>query len=125
MKAASDIETDCLINYETVRYCGGQDHERKRYAEAVRKLQAKEYEVTGMCNFCHFPRALVCISVYCIMSADIDRFIFVVLESVRDLGQNLIYVSQFEVLFLPYHMFIAPIASHWTHRFLVHRVAYC
>jgi ABC-type transport system involved in Fe-S cluster assembly fused permease/ATPase subunit len=35
--------TDSLINYETVRYCGGQDHERKRYAEVVRKLQAKKY----------------------------------------------------------------------------------
>ncbi|KAF8891689.1 hypothetical protein BD779DRAFT_1512462 [Infundibulicybe gibba] len=39
------IHTDCLINYETVKYFGGEDHEGARYREALREYQALEYKV--------------------------------------------------------------------------------
>ncbi|CAA7259242.1 unnamed protein product [Cyclocybe aegerita] len=39
------IHTDCLLNYETVKYFGGEEHEGERYAEAIREYQALEYKV--------------------------------------------------------------------------------
>jgi len=49
------IHTDCLLNYETVKYFGGEEHEGARYAEAIREYQALEYKVIskslGFTNF--------------------------------------------------------------------------
>src|SRR5262245_22707820 len=39
------IHTDCLLNYETVKYFGGEAYEGARYAEAIREYQALEYRV--------------------------------------------------------------------------------
>lgn len=39
------IHTDCLLNYETVKYFNGEEHEGGRYREAVREYQALEYKV--------------------------------------------------------------------------------
>lgn len=39
------IHTDCLLNYETVKYFGGEQHEGERYREAIRQYQAMEYKV--------------------------------------------------------------------------------
>ncbi|KAF9007997.1 hypothetical protein BDQ17DRAFT_1455635 [Cyathus striatus] len=39
------IHTDCLLNYETVKYFGGEDHEGARYSEAIREYQTLEYKV--------------------------------------------------------------------------------
>lgn len=39
------IHTDCLLNYETVKYFGGEVHESERYANAIRDYQALEYRV--------------------------------------------------------------------------------
>jgi ABC-type transport system involved in Fe-S cluster assembly fused permease/ATPase subunit len=39
------IHTDCLLNYETVKYFGGEDHEGERYADAIRAYQTYEYQV--------------------------------------------------------------------------------
>jgi ABC-type transport system involved in Fe-S cluster assembly fused permease/ATPase subunit len=39
------IHTDCLLNYETVKYFNGEDHESKRYHESIRNYQALEYQV--------------------------------------------------------------------------------
>ncbi|KAF8160969.1 hypothetical protein B0H34DRAFT_698907 [Crassisporium funariophilum] len=39
------IHTDCLLNYETVKYFGGEQHEGDRYSEAIREYQALEYKV--------------------------------------------------------------------------------
>ena len=41
------IHTDCLLNYETVKYFGGEQHEGERYREAIRDYQALEYKVIG------------------------------------------------------------------------------
>jgi ABC-type transport system involved in Fe-S cluster assembly fused permease/ATPase subunit len=39
------IHTDCLLNYETVKYFGGEIHEGERYADAIRQYQVLEYKV--------------------------------------------------------------------------------
>ncbi|KAF7782451.1 hypothetical protein Agabi119p4_1827 [Agaricus bisporus var. burnettii] len=39
------IHTDCLLNYETVKYFSGEEHEGERYREAIREYQALEYKV--------------------------------------------------------------------------------
>ncbi|TFK44564.1 hypothetical protein BDQ12DRAFT_717702 [Crucibulum laeve] len=39
------IHTDCLLNYETVKYFGGEEHEGARYRDAIREYQALEYKV--------------------------------------------------------------------------------
>ena len=42
------IHTDCLLNYETVKYFNGEQHEGERYREAIRQYQSLEYRVMGM-----------------------------------------------------------------------------
>ncbi|KAK2467807.1 hypothetical protein APHAL10511_000102 [Amanita phalloides] len=39
------IHTDCLINYETVKYFNGEEHEGARYRDAIREYQLLEYKV--------------------------------------------------------------------------------
>jgi ABC-type transport system involved in Fe-S cluster assembly fused permease/ATPase subunit len=41
------IHTDCLLNYETVKYFGGEEYEGDRYKEAIREYQVLEYKVIG------------------------------------------------------------------------------
>jgi ATP-binding cassette subfamily B (MDR/TAP) protein 6 len=43
------IHTDCLLNYETVKYFGGEQHEAERYVNAIRDYQVLEYKVMSMC----------------------------------------------------------------------------
>jgi ATP-binding cassette subfamily B (MDR/TAP) protein 6 len=44
------IHTDCLLNYETVKYFGGEEHEGERYRSAIRDYQSLEYSVISMSN---------------------------------------------------------------------------
>ncbi|CAL1707785.1 unnamed protein product [Somion occarium] len=44
------IHTDCLLNYETVKYFGGEQHEGERYRDAIRQYQALEYRVMVSLN---------------------------------------------------------------------------
>ncbi|THG93856.1 hypothetical protein EW026_g7493 [Hermanssonia centrifuga] len=39
------IHTDCLLNYETVKYFGGEQHEGERYQDAIRQHQSVGYKV--------------------------------------------------------------------------------
>lgn len=39
------IHTDCLLNYETVKYFGGEEREGERYRDAIRNYQVLEYKV--------------------------------------------------------------------------------
>lgn len=43
------IHTDCLLNYETVKYFGGEQHEAERYRNAIRDYQVLEYKVMSSC----------------------------------------------------------------------------
>ncbi|KAG8936275.1 hypothetical protein FRC02_003211 [Tulasnella sp. 418] len=45
------IHTDCLLNYETVKYFGGEAHEAERYRKAIEEYQVLEYKVIGECFF--------------------------------------------------------------------------
>lgn len=38
------IHTDCLLNYETVKYFNGETHEGERYAKALKDYQAEAYK---------------------------------------------------------------------------------
>jgi ABC-type transport system involved in Fe-S cluster assembly fused permease/ATPase subunit len=46
------IHTDCLLNYETVKYFGGEQHEAERYRGAIREYQALEYKVLSTQSIC-------------------------------------------------------------------------
>jgi ABC-type transport system involved in Fe-S cluster assembly fused permease/ATPase subunit len=39
------IHTDCLLNYDTVKYFNGEEHENKRYRDSIRSYQTLEYRV--------------------------------------------------------------------------------
>ncbi|KAF5326125.1 hypothetical protein D9611_000133 [Ephemerocybe angulata] len=39
------IHTDCLLNYETVKYFGGEEHEGARFRDAMREYQTLEIRV--------------------------------------------------------------------------------
>lgn len=44
------IHTDCLLNYETVKYFGGEEHEGERYSQALLEYQTLEYKVIMSLN---------------------------------------------------------------------------
>ncbi|KAI8975885.1 hypothetical protein BD414DRAFT_172105 [Trametes punicea] len=44
------IHTDCLLNYETVKYFNGEQHEGERYRQAIRDYQSLEYRVMVSLN---------------------------------------------------------------------------
>ncbi|RPD63723.1 hypothetical protein L227DRAFT_542647 [Lentinus tigrinus ALCF2SS1-6] len=44
------IHTDCLLNYETVKYFNGEQHEGERYRDAIRQYQNYEYKVMVSLN---------------------------------------------------------------------------
>ncbi|KAH9858534.1 hypothetical protein C2E23DRAFT_908588 [Lenzites betulinus] len=44
------IHTDCLLNYETVKYFNGEAHEGERYQEAIRQYQSLEHKVMVSLN---------------------------------------------------------------------------
>ncbi|KIL68923.1 hypothetical protein M378DRAFT_184787 [Amanita muscaria Koide BX008] len=44
------IHTDCLLNYETVKYFNGEEYEGTRYTNAIRDYQALEYKVIVSLN---------------------------------------------------------------------------
>ena len=50
LKITRGIHTDCLLNYETVKYFGGEEHEGERYSDAIRQYQNVEYKVLGPCK---------------------------------------------------------------------------
>ncbi|KAG9081599.1 hypothetical protein FS749_007546 [Ceratobasidium sp. UAMH 11750] len=44
------IHTDVLLNYETVKYFGGEQHEGARYRDAIAKYQSMEFRVMASLN---------------------------------------------------------------------------
>ncbi|KAJ7755708.1 mitochondrial half-size ABC transporter [Mycena maculata] len=45
------IHADCLLNYETIKYFGGEEHEGERYRQAIGQYQELEYRVIFSLNF--------------------------------------------------------------------------
>ncbi|KAG6886254.1 hypothetical protein C0993_006664 [Termitomyces sp. T159_Od127] len=53
------IHTDCLLNYETVKYFGGEEHEGERYRDALCEYQALEYKVIISLNILNMVQNLI------------------------------------------------------------------
>ncbi|EPQ57486.1 hypothetical protein GLOTRDRAFT_120643 [Gloeophyllum trabeum ATCC 11539] len=53
------IHTDCLLNYETVKYFNGEQHEGQRYREAIRQYQALEFKVIASLNLLNLVQNLL------------------------------------------------------------------
>ncbi|EPT00005.1 hypothetical protein FOMPIDRAFT_129886 [Fomitopsis schrenkii] len=53
------IHTDCLLNYETVKYFCGEQHEAQRYREAIQAYQALEYRVIMSLNLLNLVQNLI------------------------------------------------------------------
>ena len=80
-KVSRGIHTDCLLNYETVKHFGGEQHESQRYREAIREFQVLEYKVSSSCSYCiHFL---------------LLQKLFSVSLNLLNLVQNFIIVSRF------------------------------
>ncbi|KIY46015.1 mitochondrial half-size ABC transporter [Fistulina hepatica ATCC 64428] len=53
------IHADCLLNYETVKYFGGEDHEAERYLDAMNQYQGLEYKVIVSLNVLNLVQNLI------------------------------------------------------------------
>ena len=80
-KVTRGIHTDCLLNYETVKYFGGEQYEGDRYREAIQEYQTLEYKVTSSWIYCIYFLLLLKL-----LSASLNLL---------NLVQNFIIVSRF------------------------------
>ncbi|KAG1887965.1 ABC transporter type 1, transmembrane domain-containing protein, partial [Suillus fuscotomentosus] len=53
------IHTDCLLNYETVKYFGGEEYEAQRYTEAIEEYQSLEKRVVLSLNLLNLVQTLI------------------------------------------------------------------
>ncbi|KAH7926500.1 hypothetical protein BV22DRAFT_1032756 [Leucogyrophana mollusca] len=53
------IHTDCLLNYETVKYFGGEQHESARYESAIGEYQGFEWKVMSSLNLLNLVQTLI------------------------------------------------------------------
>lgn len=53
------IHTDCLLNYETVKYFGGEEYEAQRYTEAIGEYQTLEKRVVLSLNLLNLVQTLI------------------------------------------------------------------
>ncbi|TFL04872.1 hypothetical protein BDV98DRAFT_562962 [Pterulicium gracile] len=53
------IHTDVLLNYETVKYFGGEEHEGERYRKAFQDYQVLEYSVVQSLNLLNLAQNLI------------------------------------------------------------------
>ena len=93
-KVTRGIHTDCLLNYETVKYFGGEQHEGERYRESIREYQALEYKVISLCRYCIYFLLLLTL--------------FSVSLNILNLVQNFIIVSRFIYFIMHAKFKIAP-----------------
>lgn len=56
------IHTDCLLNYDTVKYFAGEAHEANRYREAIAEYQALEFKVIASLNLLNFIQNFIIVS---------------------------------------------------------------
>ncbi|CEL54162.1 ATP-binding cassette sub-family B member 6, mitochondrial OS=Homo sapiens GN=ABCB6 PE=1 SV=1 [Rhizoctonia solani AG-1 IB] len=57
--ATRGIHTDSLLNYETVKYFGGEEHEGERYREAITRYQKFEIRVMGSLSLMNLTQNLL------------------------------------------------------------------
>jgi ATP-binding cassette subfamily B (MDR/TAP) protein 6 len=53
------IHTDCLLNYETVKYFNGEEYEGQRYRESIKNYQTLEYQVISAMNLLNLVQNLI------------------------------------------------------------------
>ncbi|KAG1745545.1 uncharacterized protein EDB91DRAFT_1328227 [Suillus paluster] len=53
------IHTDCLLNYETVKYFGGEEYEAQRYTNAIGEYQTLEKRVVLSLNLLNLVQTLI------------------------------------------------------------------
>ncbi|CAE6491833.1 unnamed protein product, partial [Rhizoctonia solani] len=57
--ATRGIHTDSLLNYETVKYFGGEEHEGERYRDAISRYQKFEIRVMGSLSLMNLTQNLL------------------------------------------------------------------
>ena len=57
------IHTDCLLNYETVKYFNGEQHELGRYRDAIGQYQTLEYRVMGALNLLNLVQNFIIVRI--------------------------------------------------------------
>ncbi|KAF5389422.1 hypothetical protein D9757_004356 [Collybiopsis confluens] len=57
------IHTDCLLNYETVKYFGGEEYEAARYSDAIRQYQVLEAKVIISLNLLNLVQNFIIVSI--------------------------------------------------------------
>ncbi|CAE6489325.1 unnamed protein product [Rhizoctonia solani] len=57
--ATRGIHTDSLLNYETVKYFGGEEHEGERYRDAITRYQKLELRVMGSLSLMNLTQNLL------------------------------------------------------------------
>ncbi|KEP47157.1 vacuolar ABC heavy metal transporter (HMT1) [Rhizoctonia solani 123E] len=57
--ATRGIHTDSLLNYETVKYFGGEEHEGERYRDAITRYQKFEIRVMGSLSLMNLTQNLL------------------------------------------------------------------
>jgi ATP-binding cassette subfamily B (MDR/TAP) protein 6 len=67
------IHTDCLLNYETVKYFGGEEYEGARYNDAIRDYQALEAKVILSLNLLNLVQNFIITSGLLVGSAIVAR----------------------------------------------------
>ena len=58
------IHTDCLLNYETVKYFNGEQHELGRYRDAINQYQLLEYRVMGALNLLNLVQNFIIVRIF-------------------------------------------------------------
>ncbi|KAF8490345.1 hypothetical protein F5888DRAFT_1808164 [Russula emetica] len=53
------IHTDCLLNYETVKYFNGEEYEGERYRDSIKNYQTLEYRVISAMNLLNLVQNLI------------------------------------------------------------------
>lgn len=76
------IHTDCLFNYETVKYFGGECHELGRYRDSINQYQTLEYRVMAALNFLNLVQNFIIVGFgpHC-HRACVSSFFCIILDS--------------------------------------------
>jgi len=67
------IHADCLLNYETVKYFGGEEHEGARYNDAIREYQVLEAKVIVSLNLLNLVQNFIITSGLLVTCAIVAR----------------------------------------------------
>ncbi|KAJ3749144.1 mitochondrial half-size ABC transporter [Lentinula detonsa] len=93
------IHTDCLLNYETVKYFGGEEHEAARYHDAIREYQVLEAKVIVSLNLLNLVQNFILSSGLLIGSIIVARR--VVRGDLKDPSDFVVFITYLAQLYGP------------------------